>query len=114
MQAKALGVTEALAGEGNEEMPGDINIKGDETRYETHNHYHQPTPQAPAAIPTQVVNAVTETAKRKLWPVILAAALSGGAGAAIPLVWQWWNKQPAAPSATLPDYSLDLKVSDKP
>ena len=89
-------------GSSTDEM-GDIIVKGDETRTETHNHYYnQPTGSAAGA------------AMKKAFPWLLATVLAGGAGAAIPLAWQWWNKQPAAPSVTLPDYSLDLKVSDKP
>lgn len=113
VQAKALGVTEALASEGNEEMPGDISIKGDETRYETHNHYHQPATSSPPTT-NPIVSAVTETAKRRLWPIIMASALSGGAVASIPLVYQWFYKPTPSQAVSIPNYSLDLKVTDQP
>lgn len=102
-QAKALGVEEALAG--NQEMPGDISVKRDEI------HHHYPTAQ-PAAVPV-VANPVMQ-AEKKLWPVMLAACLSGGAGAAIPLVYQWLHKPAVGQQTTPPDYQLRLEVKDQP
>lgn len=100
VQAKHLGVEEVL--QGNQEMPGDISVKRDEI------HHHYPAEQS-AATPSTIGQA-----GRKLWPVVLAAALSGGAGAAAPIAYWWLNKpQPTSPVA-LPDYQLKLEVKDQP
>lgn len=63
VQAKHLGVEDVLAAIGNEEVPGEINIKGDEVH--THQHFYPPAPvpaepakveppQQPAAVQTPV------------------------------------------------------------
>lgn len=106
-QAKALGVEEALAG--NQEMPGDISVKRDEI------HHHYPAAsQQPVAAAIVPASSVVAKAERKLWPIMLAACLSGGAGAAIPLAYQWWNKPAPTPQVSLPDYQLRLEVKDQP
>lgn len=79
VQAKLLGVEEVLAG-GNDEMAGDINIKGDETH--THQHYYQP-PASKTAAP--IAALATTGLRRFVWPAVLGAATlgTGAAGMAI-------------------------------
>jgi len=89
---------------GNQEMPGDISVKRDEI------HHHYPAAQQTTAAAT---NPVMQ-AEKKLWPVMLAACLSGGAGAAIPLAYQWFHKPSAGQQTTPPDYQLRLEVKDSP
>jgi hypothetical protein len=86
VQAKHLGVEEAMANE-NDEMPGDINIKGDETHH--HQHFHQP-----AATESKPMAAVVKKARSVFWPLVLSALLaSGGIGA---LVATWLKPTPTA------------------
>lgn len=102
--------------QGNQEMPGDISVKRDEVH---HHHYPAPlqpvTPQAPA-LPSVVapVTEVVKSAGQKLWPVVLAAALSSGVGASVPIAYWWLNKPAAAPAVSTPDYQLRLEVKDQP
>lgn len=63
--ARALGVEEALVN-GNDEVPGDINIKGDET----HNHQHfYPAPAAATAPVATVANPVQSPLAAAAQPV---------------------------------------------
>lgn len=79
--------------------------------YHIHQPMEAPAQEPPAPTPTA---AVATAVKSRLWPVILAAAVSGGAGAAAPLVYWWLHKpQPTMPAA-LPDYQLRLEVKDQP
>ena len=86
---------------GADEMGG-ITVAGDTTI----NITPQPTPS-----PTQ---AVVAAAKSRVWPIVLAAAMSGGIGAAAPLLYWWLNKPTPQPAAKLPDYQLRLEVKDQP
>lgn len=88
-------------------MPGDISVKRDEI----HNHYTIP-PQ-PVASKTPVTE-VAKSVGQKLWPVVLAAALSSGVGASLPIAYWMLNKPAAAPAVSVPDYQLRLEVKDKP
>ncbi len=117
LNAKALGVEDALKNE-NEEMPGDITIKGDETHY----HYDapaQPTQQVIQQTPTNqppTTNApqqiVTTGIRRWLLPACIGFTLLGAGGA---MLVNYFSKAPAVVQAI---NNLGIKpgvqVSDKP
>lgn len=74
-------------------------------------HLHQiMQPQTEKPMPSTVGDAV----KSRVWPIVLAAAMSGGVGAAAPLLYWWLNKPTPQPAAKLPDYQLRLEVKDQP
>lgn len=81
---------------------GGITVAGDTTI----NITPQPAANQPAAVATAV--------KSRVWPIVLAAAMSGGIGAAAPLLYWWLNKPTPQPAAKLPDYQLRLEVKDQP
>lgn len=81
---------------------GGITVAGDTTI----NITPQPAVNQPAS--------VTAAVKSRVWPIVLAAVLSGGIGAAAPIAYWWLHKtQPTNPVA-LPDYQLRLEVKDQP
>ncbi len=109
--ARAMGVEDALK-DGNDEMPGDINVKGDETHY----HYAPPAAAQPATQPTGSITAPATTAKASWLP--LAAACIGlpllGAGG----MWLCNHQSSPATAITQPLNNLGIKpgvqVTDKP
>jgi hypothetical protein len=116
VQAKALGVEDALGD--NEEMPGEINIKGDETHY--HNYPAAPAqpiiqPTTPTTVQQPMTQQPQQANKRTNWLLPLAigaGCLFGGAGLGYLL------RPAAAVVASQPQNYLDLKpgvtVSDAP
>lgn len=131
--ARHLGVEDVLAATGNEEMPGDINIKGDEKHEHTHVHNYpaaQPVQQVTQNQPTtsgvQTVEPTTKP-KRKvpMWvPVALAciglpmvgtAGVTAGAGGLA--LYNYFFNRPAAAATQSPN-ELGIKpgvqVTDKP
>ncbi len=117
LNARALGVEDVLK-DGNDEMPGDISIKGDET----HTHYHAPPVVQPVTTQTAAQPATTTIAqplaqsglRRWLLPAVACIGMPMlGVGGA--MLYQYFSKAPAAVQAS---NNLGIKpgvqVTDKP
>jgi hypothetical protein len=91
-----------------EDMAGDISIRGD-----THNHFVAPAQQQPTPAPTPTPPA-TSTVTDWLKPALIGAALLGTGGGSVAL-WDYFNNETTTQPATDvdQDWKFGIQVRDR-